>query len=70
MKGPAAFGPDVPHSTPASMLMLHPLADFIEGELLAEQVEAVKKTADLVTQLRRVGLGHGVWAIDRTLGEK
>ncbi|KAH0995213.1 hypothetical protein GBA52_019077 [Prunus armeniaca] len=43
------------------------LTDFIETEFLAEQVEAIKKTADYVTQLRRVGKGHGVWHFDQTL---
>ncbi|BBH06307.1 ferritin 2 [Prunus dulcis] len=36
------------------------LTDFVETEFLAEQVEAIKKIADYVTQLRRVGKGHGM----------
>ncbi|ONI03809.1 hypothetical protein PRUPE_6G283700 [Prunus persica] len=43
------------------------LTDFVETEFLAEQVEAIKKIADYVTQLRRVGKGHGVWHFDQTL---
>ncbi|KAM2566967.1 hypothetical protein TB1_009408 [Malus domestica] len=43
------------------------LMDFIESEFLAEQVEAIKKIADYVTQLRRVGKGHGVWHFDQYL---
>lgn len=49
-----------------SLLNLHKLADgnddpqltdFIEGKYLEEQVQAVKKLADMVTQLNRVGDG-------------
>ncbi|TQD77817.1 hypothetical protein C1H46_036647 [Malus baccata] len=43
------------------------LMDFIESEYLAEQVEAIKKIADYVSQLRRVGKGHGVWHFDQYL---
>ena len=43
------------------------LADFIESEFLAEQVEAIKKISDYVSQLRRVGKGHGVWHFDQML---
>ncbi|PQQ03019.1 ferritin-4 chloroplastic [Prunus yedoensis var. nudiflora] len=43
------------------------LTDFIESEFLTEQVEAIKKIAEYVTQLRRVGKGHGVWHFDQTL---
>ncbi|XP_052174104.1 ferritin-4, chloroplastic [Diospyros lotus] len=43
------------------------LADFIESEFLAEQVEAIKKISDYVSQLRRVGKGHGVWHFDQQL---
>ncbi|KAJ7961176.1 Ferritin [Quillaja saponaria] len=43
------------------------LADFIESEFLTEQVEAIKKVAEYVAQLRRVGKGHGVWHFDQRL---
>ncbi|KAG8484076.1 hypothetical protein CXB51_023041 [Gossypium anomalum] len=43
------------------------MADFIESEFLAEQVEAIKKISDYVSQLRRVGKGHGVWHFDQML---
>lgn len=43
------------------------LQDFIESEFLYEQVEAIKKIADFVTQLRMVGKGHGVWHFDQML---
>lgn len=41
--------------------------DFIEGDLLADQVASVKAAADAVAQLRRVGPGLGVWEYDRRL---
>ncbi|CAH9142159.1 unnamed protein product [Cuscuta epithymum] len=40
--------------------------DFVE-KFLEEQVEAIKKIADYVTQLRMVGKGHGVWHFDQML---
>ncbi|KAI8540143.1 hypothetical protein RHMOL_Rhmol09G0239200 [Rhododendron molle] len=43
------------------------LADFVESEFLQEQVEAIKKIAEYVAQLRRVGKGHGVWHFDQML---
>ncbi|OIW19088.1 hypothetical protein TanjilG_06397 [Lupinus angustifolius] len=43
------------------------LADFIESEFLNEQVEAIKKISEYVTQLRIVGKGHGVWHFDQKL---
>ncbi|KAH7514687.1 hypothetical protein FEM48_Zijuj11G0116300 [Ziziphus jujuba var. spinosa] len=43
------------------------LADFIESEFLTEQVEAIKKIAEYVSQLRLVGKGHGVWHFDQKL---
>jgi ferritin heavy chain len=42
-------------------------ADFVEGELLSEQTESVRKVAGMVAQLRRVGPGLGVFEFDRTL---
>ncbi|PON45723.1 Ferritin [Trema orientale] len=45
------------------------LADFVESEFLTEQVEAIKKIAEYVSQLRRVGKGHGVWHFDQQLLE-
>ncbi|KAG5533552.1 hypothetical protein RHGRI_027664 [Rhododendron griersonianum] len=43
------------------------LADFVESEFLEEQVEAIKRIAEYVAQLRRVGIGHGVWHFDKML---
>jgi len=43
------------------------LTDFIEGEYLEEQVEAIKKVASYVSQLRRIGKGHAVWHFDQSL---
>lgn len=42
------------------------MCDFIESELLAEQVEDIKQVSVYVSQLRRVGKGHGVYHFDRT----
>ncbi|KAG7559362.1 D-isomer specific 2-hydroxyacid dehydrogenase catalytic domain [Arabidopsis thaliana x Arabidopsis arenosa] len=36
------------------------LADFVESKYLEEQVEAIKKISDYITQLRMVGKSHGV----------
>ncbi|KAL1307981.1 hypothetical protein HN51_049895 [Arachis hypogaea] len=43
------------------------LADFVETEYLGEQVGAIKRIAEYVAQLRRVGKGHGVWHFDQML---
>ncbi|KAF2609617.1 hypothetical protein F2Q70_00006969 [Brassica cretica] len=43
------------------------LADFVESEFLGEQIEAIKKISDFITQLRMVGKGHGVWHFDQML---
>ncbi|KAH7514686.1 hypothetical protein FEM48_Zijuj11G0116200 [Ziziphus jujuba var. spinosa] len=43
------------------------LAEFIEREFLTEQVEAIKKIAEYVSQLRLVRKGHGVWHFDQKL---
>jgi len=43
------------------------LTDFLEGEFLKEQVEAIKKIADLITNLKRVGEGLGVYLFDKDL---
>ncbi|KAL2340539.1 hypothetical protein Fmac_008479 [Flemingia macrophylla] len=43
------------------------MADFIESEFLSEQFEAIKKISEYVSQLRRVGKGHGVWHFDQRL---
>eukprot|EP00744_Colponema_vietnamica_P000997 GILI01001712.1.p1 GENE.GILI01001712.1~~GILI01001712.1.p1 ORF type:complete len:197 (+),score=79.48 GILI01001712.1:19-609(+) len=41
------------------------MTDFIEG-FLEEQVESIKKMAILVSQLKRVGQGLGVYQFDKT----
>jgi len=43
------------------------LCDFIEGDYLEEQVEAINKVAKYVAQLRRIGKGHAVWHFDQQL---
>eukprot|EP00158_Paraphelidium_tribonemae_P001428 Partr_v1_DN24397_c0_g2_i2_m31680 putative Stores iron in a soluble, non-toxic, readily available form. Important for iron homeostasis (By similarity) len=44
------------------------LCDFIEGEFLGEQVEAMKRLADMLTNLSRVGNdGLGLFLFDKEL---
>lgn len=43
---------------------------FIEDYLLDSQAREVKEAANMVTDLRRVGKGHGTWHIDQELREK
>lgn len=43
------------------------LTDFLEENFLEEQVEAIKKLADLITNLKRVGEGLGVYLFDKNL---
>ncbi|CAI5513179.1 unnamed protein product [Closterium sp. Naga37s-1] len=43
------------------------LTDFLEGNFLNEQVDAIKQVSDYVAQLRRVGKGHGVFHFDLEL---
>jgi len=41
--------------------------DFIEGEFLKEQVEALNDVAKYVSQLKRIGNnGHGIWNFNST----
>lgn len=42
------------------------VADYVE-RMLQEQADDIKKTAEYVSQLRRVGKGHGTWDWDRNL---
>ncbi|KAK6779790.1 hypothetical protein RDI58_021974 [Solanum bulbocastanum] len=62
--------------TNEKLLTLHSVADrnndsemqdFVDREFLAEQVEAIKRISEYVSQLRRVGKGHGVWHFDQML---
>jgi len=43
------------------------MTDFIEGNFLEEQVQAIKEVSNMVAQLRRVGKGHGVYHFDTQL---
>lgn len=43
------------------------MTDFIEGNFLTDQVQAIKKVSEYVSQLRRLGQGHGVWHFDQML---
>ncbi|WAR26039.1 FRIS-like protein [Mya arenaria] len=59
-----------------SLLDLHKVAgdhgdaqmtDFLEGNYLEEQVEAIKEISDRITNLKRVGSGLGEWQYDKEL---
>jgi len=43
------------------------LTDFLEGEFLKEQVEAIKEIADLITRMNRAGEGLGLHIVDKEL---
>ena len=45
------------------------LTDFLEGNFLKEQVEAIKHLGDLVTKMKRAGDGLGVHIIDKELSD-
>ena len=36
---------------------------------LGEQVKAIKDMASYVAQIKRLGTGHGVWDLDKEIGE-
>ncbi|KAL1455033.1 hypothetical protein WDU94_009154 [Cyamophila willieti] len=42
-------------------------ADFLESEFLQEQVDSIKTLADLLTNVRRVGEGLGIFVFDKEL---
>jgi len=44
------------------------MSDFVD-DMLSQQSRDVKKAADMVAQLMRVGKGHGTWAWDDRLLE-
>jgi len=41
------------------------MMDFLEGEYLKEQVEAIKEISDHITNLKRVGTGLGEYMYDK-----
>ncbi|KAI3932981.1 hypothetical protein MKW98_029214 [Papaver atlanticum] len=44
------------------------MADFIESTFMTEQVDAIKKISEFITQLRRIRCkGYGVWHFDQML---
>lgn len=54
------------HSMPSHSHLSSQMTDFIEGNFLKEQVEAIKELGDHITNLKRVGpAGHGVYHFDR-----
>ncbi|KAL1122616.1 hypothetical protein AAG570_002943 [Ranatra chinensis] len=59
-----------------SLLSLHSIAsshndanlcDFLENEYLQEQVDSIKSLGDLLTNVRRVGEGLGIFVLDKEL---
>ena len=45
------------------------LTNYLEGEFLEEQVEAIKKLSDLLTKLKRAGpTGLGEYLFDKEMG--
>lgn len=45
------------------------MCDFVESNFLQDQVDDIKKVSEYVSQLRRVGKGHGVYHWDQQLHE-
>ncbi len=45
------------------------MSDFIEGNYLQEQVEAIKEISGHITNIKRCGPGHGIFHFDKELGE-
>ena len=43
------------------------MMDFLEGEFLKEQVDAIKEISDHITNLKRVGPGLGEWHYSQKL---
>lgn len=43
------------------------MMDFLEGEFLEEQVDAIKELGDMITRLKRVGPGLGTYQFDKDL---
>merc|ERR1711976_343336 len=43
------------------------MTDFIEGNFLNEQVDAIKHLSDMITNLKRVGDGLGVYLFDKDI---
>lgn len=46
------------------------MSHFIEAKFLTDQVETIKQVSQYVSQLRRVGKGHGVYHFDLQLQEE
>ncbi|KAH7372605.1 hypothetical protein KP509_17G012600 [Ceratopteris richardii] len=43
------------------------MRDFVDGTLLPQKVDLIKKISEYVSQLRRVGKGHGEYHFDQVL---
>ena len=44
------------------------LCDFLEGEFLGEQVDAIKEISGWMTKMKRAGPGIGFHLIDKEIG--
>merc|ERR1712189_139158 len=44
------------------------LCDFLEGEFLGEQVDAIKEISGWITKMKRAGPGIGFHLIDKEIG--
>ena len=54
------------------VIVSHPpqMSDFIEGNFLHEQVDAIKELSDHITNLTtRLADGHGEWHFDKELSD-
>jgi ferritin heavy chain len=43
------------------------MCDFLESEYLEEQVKGIKDIGDLITKIKRVGDGLGIYIIDKDM---
>lgn len=66
------------HDVNRSLLALHGVAashndanlcDFLENEYLQEQVDSIKELGDLLTNIKRVGEGFGIFVLDKELNK-
>lgn len=54
------------HKTASAVTDPH-LCDFLENELLDHQVKTIKRLADAITNIKRVGDGLGEFLFDKEL---
>lgn len=46
------------------------MADFLEGNFLQEQVDAIKEISDHISNMKLCGTGHCIFHFDKKLGEE